>query len=290
MVNIFAFIGWILWIFVFYLAVVWALGCRKYARAGRPFTFVTAMQTMFLWIISFLFLQLPDAYKLHILWVVPLIFSGLFCYYMQGILPVIIFTRLFMKIILLGVQTPLEKNKIVLSPPPNIFSTPCSAVLKADWVMMQRKICSMLSWLNTKKNAEKHKDKIKLIRDLAKRRVQNDPVTSMSGDIVSILADIESFSEIELMGLPEATIVTIVETYRQGKNRGLPDKEILETIENYRVSFDGNVGTLSSEMTLSNYIKYRVRSEHYSAPISISIGISDNFIDYAIEEATRAFI
>jgi len=149
--NVFSVIGWIAWVFVFYLAVVWALGCRKYARAGKPFTFITATQSMYLCCVSLLFSFLPGVYKLHILWVVPLIFSGLFSYYMQGTLPVIFFTWLFMKIILLGVQTPLEKNKIVLNPPPNIFSTPCSAVLKADWVMMQRKIYSMLSCLKTKK-------------------------------------------------------------------------------------------------------------------------------------------
>jgi hypothetical protein len=155
MENIFSFIGWIAWVFVFYLAVVWALGCRKYARAGRPFTFMTATQTMYLWIISLLFLPLPSVYKLHILWIVPLIFFGLFSYYMQGVLPVIFFARAFMKFILLGVQTPLEKNKIVLSPPPNIFSTPYRAVLKADLVMTQRKIYAMLSLLKTKKSVEK---------------------------------------------------------------------------------------------------------------------------------------
>ena len=151
--NIFPVVGWIAWVFVFWLAVVWALGCRKYARAGRPFTFVTAMQTMFLWIISLLSLQLPGVYKLHILWIVPPIFFGLFSHYMQGVLPVVFFTRFFMKFILLGVQTPLGKNKIMLDPPCNIFSTPFSAVLKADLVIM-------LSLLKTKsKCVEKHKDK-----------------------------------------------------------------------------------------------------------------------------------
>jgi len=310
--NIFPVIGWIAWVFVFYLAVVWALGCRKYARAGRPFTFVTAMQTMFLWIISLLFLQLPGVYKLHILWIVPLLFFSPFCYFTQATGGVLLCTSIFMRIILLG--TGISFKKIVLSPPPDTFSTSFSTVLKVNLAMMLslfkrlksgrflRRSPANLTRVNTlsmvekllkitkNKSVEKYKDKIKLIRDLSKRRVQNDPVTSMSGDVASILGDIESFSEIELMGLPEATIVTIVETYWQGKTRGLSDKEILETIENYRVSFDGNVGTLPSEMTLSNYIKYRVRSEHYSAPISnVSIGISDNFIDEAIKEATRAF-
>lgn len=119
-------------------------------------------------------------------------------------------------------------------------------------------------------------NKIELIRNLVKKRVQNDPIASMLGDI-------DSLSETMLMGLPEATIVTIVETYWQSKNQGLSDKEILETIERHRASF-GNSGTLPSQLTLSNYIKYRVGLEHsHGAPIS------DDFIEEAIKQATNAF-
>jgi len=152
--NIFSFIGWIAWGFVFYLAAGWVLGCRKYARVGKPFTFVTATQSMYLCCVSLFFFFLPGVYKLHILWAVPLIFSGQFSYYMQGTLPVKFFTWLFMKIILIGVQTPLEKNKIILDPPPNIFSTPYIAVLKADLIVAQIKIYSMLSLFKTKKRGE----------------------------------------------------------------------------------------------------------------------------------------
>ena len=285
--NIFPAIGWIAWVFVFYLAVVWALGCRKYARAGKPFTFMTATRTMYLCCVSLLFSLLPGVYKLHILWVVPLIFSGLFSYYMQGVPLVIFLTWVFIKITLLGVQTPLEK--VLSGPPPNIFRTPFSAVLKADLVMM----CSLLK--TKKKSVEKPEvistplgsvslDKIELIRNLVKRRVQSDPATSMSWDVASIVGDIESFSEIELMGLPEATIVTIIETYWQYRTQRRSDKEIFEAIENFRSRFDDDTGTLPSQLNLSNYIKYRLRLEHYSSPT-----ISDNFIDDAIKEATRAF-
>jgi hypothetical protein len=45
-----------------------------------------------------------------------------------------------------------------------------------------------------------------LIRGLVKRRVQNNRVADMLGDVDSIPNQL-------LMGLPEATIVTIVETY-----------------------------------------------------------------------------
>jgi hypothetical protein len=130
---------------------------------------------------------------------------------------------------------------------------------------------------------------IELIRNLAKTRVRNDPVTSVSGDVASILKGIKSFSEIELMGLPEATIVTIVKTYWQLKTEGLSDKKIFEAIENHRARFDDDTGILPSQSTLSNYIKYRVRLEHHGDSIIREnlIDISDDFIDEAIKETRR---
>ncbi len=133
MERILSVIGWIAWIFVFYLAIIFMLGCRRYARAGQPFTFLTATRTMYLWIVSLLFLPMPGIYKLHILWIVPLIFLGLFSYYMQSTLPVIFFTLIFIEIILLGVHTPLGKDKVVLDPPLFPFDTSIVTVLKADW-------------------------------------------------------------------------------------------------------------------------------------------------------------
>ena len=98
-----------------------------------------------------------------------------------------------------------------------------------------------------------------------------------------MLGNINSLSESVLMGLPEATIVTIVETYWQLKGQGVSEEEILEKIENHRASL-GDSGTLPSQLTLSNYIKYRLKLEHsQGAPISSA------FIDEAIQEANEAF-
>lgn len=146
--NIFPVIGWIVWVFVFFLAVVWALGCRKYARAGRPFTFMTATQTMYLWIVSLLFFLQP-VNKLHILWIVPLIFFRPFIYFLQGTGAVILCTAVFMRIILLG--TGISFKKIVIPSPPDLYSTPFTVLLKAELVMTKRKIYSTLSLLKTRK-------------------------------------------------------------------------------------------------------------------------------------------
>ena len=129
------------------------------------------------------------------------------------------------------------------------------------------------------KNYENKNDSINkfdLIRHLATKRVQNDPILSKSVDITTLPDNI-------LIGLPEATIVTIVETYVQLKRQGLRDKEIFEAIENHRASL-GIAGTLPSQLNLPNYIKYRVRLEH-----SHGRAIGDNFIDEAIKEARKTF-
>ena len=146
MVKMLPVIGWTAWIFVSCLAIIFTMGLRRYARAEKPFSFLTATQTLYLWVAFLLFLPVPGLYKLHILWIVPLIFCGLFSYYMQGTLPVIILTWLFMKIVMIGVPTLLEKRQIMLSPPDNIFSTPFSVVLKTDLIMI-------ISWLRRLKKA-----------------------------------------------------------------------------------------------------------------------------------------
>ena len=121
-------------------------------------------------------------------------------------------------------------------------------------------------------------DKIELIKNLVKKRVQNDPIASTLGDI-------DSLSETMLMGLPEATIMTIVETYCMMKRQGnLPDEEIFEAIEAHR-SMLGDTGTIPSPLTLSSYIKYRLGLEHsHGAPLR------SKFVDKAIEEAKRFFL
>jgi hypothetical protein len=73
-------------------------------------------------------------------------------------------------------------------------------------------------------------DKIKIIKGLVRERVQNDPIASKLGDI-------DGLSETMLMGLPEATIVTIVETWAILRKQGVGEEEILKRIEAHRASF-----------------------------------------------------
>ena len=118
--------------------------------------------------------------------------------------------------------------------------------------------------------------KVAFIKSLVKKRIQKDPGMSMTGNI-------DALSDTMLMGLPEATIVTIVETYLQLKRQGISVTESLKAIENHRASI-GDSGILPSELTLSNYIKYRVGLEHsHGAPIT------DEFVEAAIKETIDAF-
>ena len=106
-------IGWILWLFVAFLAVTFAFGTRQYAKVGAPFQNATAVQTLFWWLLAVGFL-VSDWNKLHLLWSIPVAFLasqmiGL------GAIPllsplVLIVTRIFVRIILIGVKVPTEQN------------------------------------------------------------------------------------------------------------------------------------------------------------------------------------
>jgi hypothetical protein len=116
-----------------------------------------------------------------------------------------------------------------------------------------------------------------LIKNLVRKRIQNDPIAKMLGNV-------DDLPDSVLMGLPEATIVTIVETYCVMKQQAnLPDEVILEAIEAHRSTF-GDTGTIPSLPTLSSYIKYRLSLEH---PHGASI--SNTFVDKAIDEAKKFF-
>ena len=175
------------------------------------------------------------------LWIAPIAFFSAQFLALGGVpilSPIILFaTRMFLGIILIGLENPEGR------------STPFGSA---------------------------NSDKIELIRNLAKKRVQNDPIASMLGDI-------DNLSEVMLMGLPEATIVTIVETWAILRKQGMGEEEILKRIEAHRASF-GDHGDLPKPLTLKNYIKYRLNLEHgHGAPIS------EKFIDYAIKAAKQVF-
>jgi len=103
-----------------------------------------------------------------------------------------------------------------------------------------------------------------LIRDLAKERIKTDPLAESMGYNESM---IDSLGTTELMGIPEAAIVTIVETYALSLKSGAPEEAILNHIENHRSQL--GAGSMPVPLNLETYIKYRIEIEHgHGAPIS----------------------
>lgn len=104
-------IGWMAWAFSAYLALSFAYGCRKTVRSKSfyyPLLLPTAVQTLFWWVIAIVFLFTPFN-KLHILWLLPVLFFGAQFLVHSRILiltPVILFlTRIFMTLVLFGTST-----------------------------------------------------------------------------------------------------------------------------------------------------------------------------------------
>lgn len=100
-------IGWIIWIILVFLVFSFAFGCRSYAKSGRGFQWTTGTQTLFLLLITILFLKF-DWNKLHILWIAP---STLFLAQLtiSGGVPILsplilFFTRMFLNVILIGIK------------------------------------------------------------------------------------------------------------------------------------------------------------------------------------------
>lgn len=90
--------------------------------------------------------------------------------------------------------------------------------------------------------------KDKLIKNLVKERIGSDPMAASMGFDKNM---VDSLTDIQLAGLPEATIVTIVETWAILSKKGIPDAEILERIEAHRSSL-GDSGIMPSPLTLSS--------------------------------------
>lgn len=129
-----------------------------------------------------------------------------------------------------------------------------------------------------------HEKKISLIRQLIKIRIQNDQLLKKKYEGKNV-PEVYDFPEIVIMGLPEATIVTIVESYWMMKDMTTKsDKEIFEVIERHRKTLFPESGPMPSPLTLSNYIKYRLNIEH-----SHGVPISNKFIDDAIEAANKVY-
>jgi len=223
-----------------FLAISFAFGCRRYVKSRQGFQWATGVQTFFWWIIPILFL-IFDWNKLHILWVAPICFFSAQFLVIGGIpilSNVVMFaTKMFLGIVLFGIEKPTD---------------------------------------NSQPFNDSDADKIHFIKNLAKRRIMNDPIASMIGNI-------DDLSDTMILGLPEATIVYIVDTYQRLRRQGYSKNKSLEAIENHRASF-GDSGALPSPLTLQNYIKYRLKIEH-----SEGAPISQEFIYGTIKEAVGFF-
>lgn len=133
---VFQIIGWVAWSFVVFLALSYAHGCRLCARSGQPFSFMTGLQTLLLWTVAFIFLFSP-ASKLHILWILLLIYFRPLLFYLQYAPLTIFFVWLLVRISIIGVKCPVAKRDILQPPPQNGLSTPISVLLRAEWVRIR---------------------------------------------------------------------------------------------------------------------------------------------------------
>jgi hypothetical protein len=97
-----------------------------------------------------------------------------------------------------------------------------------------------------------------LIKSLAMQRMAEGGFPDLEG----MRQHIESLSAFQLAGIPESTIDWIVRAYISNKKTGVPDRLIFQTIENHRVSNGGPSGVMPGNLTLNNYIKYRIEIEH----------------------------
>lgn len=118
--------------------------------------------------------------------------------------------------------------------------------------------------------------KLELIKKLARARVQEIPWLGSFGSI-------DNLTELELLGLPEATVVCIVETFAVLKTHGKRDEEALLAIEEHRASF-GDFGPLPRPLTLESYVKYRVQLEH-----SHGLGLTDDSLSTVIKTSLTNF-
>ena len=110
-------LGWFAWCFSSYMAISNFIGCRMYVNSGRSFTWATAIQTLFWWVIAIVFL-FASINKLHILWLIPVSFFSAQFLSLSNIpiiSPFVLFvTKLFMNLVLIGCKK--EANRMFLKP------------------------------------------------------------------------------------------------------------------------------------------------------------------------------
>lgn len=253
-------LGWILWGIITLFAALLTWGCRSYAKSEEGFKcnfqWTNVVQTLFFLIIAILFLIFKWN-KLHILWIAPLIFlsSHLFVSYNIPILsPIVIYvTKVYLSIVLLGIDLKGGFDELLYD-----------GSFKRGQLGLARRF--------------------EIIRTLAEKRIQFDSTLS-NEEKSNTIANLISNNTL-LINLPEAKIVNIVASYLEYKLLGLSDKKILTTIERTR-HFFGKKGIMPLELTLANYIKYRIELE---CSYEQAKSIRDDFIEDAIKETSNFFL
>jgi len=117
-------------------------------------------------------------------------------------------------------------------------------------------------------------NKQKIIRELAILRIEKSAM--FKGFENQIISEIMNMPDDLLTSLPEGSIVTIIETYlnlqSQGKSEGMSEKDIIKYIDVVRsanlalisgdsTQLDNDSNNLPSNITLDNYIRYRINKE-----------------------------
>ena len=123
------------------------------------------------------------------------------------------------------------------------------------------------------------KSKWDLIKNLAKKRIQQDTLVSAMGFNESM---VDSLSEMQLAGIPEGTVATIVETYALLKQKGFSDGDIFRQIEAHRSMIVS--GKMPAPLNLETYTQYRVALEN-----EMKTPISEKFISEAVQIAREHF-
>jgi len=117
-------------------------------------------------------------------------------------------------------------------------------------------------------------DKESLIRRLLKRRIAEDPNAKALGQTTAFADRIELF---QLMGLPEATIVTCVETWATLARQGVGEDEIARRIAAHR-------GAPYPGGGIQNLIRALVQTEHANA-----LYMPATHVEWCIREARGAY-
>lgn len=113
-----------------------------------------------------------------------------------------------------------------------------------------------------------------LVRRLLKRRIAEDPNAHALGQTPAFADRLDTF---QLMGLPEATIVTCIETWATGSKQGLSEDEIARRIAEFR-------GAPYSGGGVRAVIRVLMQTEHGN-----SWYLPTEHVEWCIREARAAY-